>query len=706
MERGKYLGKKYLTYLFIFILLVFTFSLLYFLDRGFTGFAVFTPGPGVDQTTLTLQDADTDNLGDAYVNGGLANRNYGIDTDLKTERNSYQRTYIKFNLSAILSTQIIDESKLCLYLYNDQGTQTISVNHVYVFNWNEGTEDNLDVSGQDYTTNITWNNQPCGTNLDNSAACNLTAEDSLNNDGSLDGTWQCWNVTNTVSLEYESGDKNVSFILYTDDLGNSDLFYSKEYVGDTSLRPYMNITYHAANIAPIITLREPQNTLYTYNESLELNYSVYDEDVNLDSCWYNLDGATNILLVNCLNTTFDVSEGVHNITIYANDSLGLETSDFVNFNVDASGISLLISEPTGTKISRINIPLTYTVIGSDVSCWYNIKTSVGGEVITNTTLSNCSDSNFDVSTDGDYVLNLYVNNTLGTFDFEASSFSVDTSEGTIIINSGGGGGGGGSSIITGLIELEIEPLVNLIVYPEDDKKLFLEVKNTGTSILNDCNIIEKKDSVFQILSSETKNLASGEIYGFVFNLVISDFVEVGEYNLELSLECQEINKLVNLGIEIMERKLGFEILYVERLTDEQVKVNYLLEELSNMDQEVEIQFLLFDAENKKIAEIKEVKNVLANSKEEFEILIPIAPSLMGEMNLLVNLNSETYSTFIQEEIILGAPISGLAVFGDTGTADKALSIFLILLFLVVAFFIIKRILGHRRKLVKRKKRIK
>jgi len=233
--------------------------------------------------------------------------------------------------------------------------------------------------------------------------------------------------------------------------------------------------------------------------------------------------------------------------------------------------------------------------------------------------------------------------------------------------------------------------------------LSLKVKNVGTSILNDCNVVEKGDSVFWILSSETKNLASGEIYAFVFNLAVSDVVEVGKYDLEISLECQEINKSVDFAVEIIERKLGFEILGVERLTDEQVKITYLLEELSNIEQEVEMQFLLFDAENKKVAEVKEIKTVLANSKEEFEILIPIDSSLIGEMNLLVNLNSETSSIFIQEEIILGAPISGFSVFGDTGTADKAISTFLIVLFLVAAFFIVRRTLGHRKKFMKRKK---
>ena len=104
---------------------------------------------------MTLQYPDTDNLDDVYVDGGLANRNRGIDIDLNVQRNPYQRIYIKFNISGIPTNQIIDNSKLCLYLYNDQGSQIVYASHVYVHDWNEGSLDNEDASGQDYTTNIT-----------------------------------------------------------------------------------------------------------------------------------------------------------------------------------------------------------------------------------------------------------------------------------------------------------------------------------------------------------------------------------------------------------------------------------------------------------------------------------------------------------------------------------------------------------------------
>jgi len=85
------------------------------------------------------------------------------------------------------------------------------------------------VNGQDYTTNISWTNQPCGVDFDNSTNCNLTADSFITDDGTLDNTWQCWNVTNAVFYEYDSGDKNVSIVLYTQNFGNPDIFYSKEY---------------------------------------------------------------------------------------------------------------------------------------------------------------------------------------------------------------------------------------------------------------------------------------------------------------------------------------------------------------------------------------------------------------------------------------------------------------------------------------------
>ena len=493
-------------------------------------------------------------------------------------------------------------------------------------------------------------------------------------------------ANNFTSLE----DGSYEFYSYTQDTSGNE--------NQTEIRT-VNLV---SNVAPLITLVEPQNILYVTNESLVLNFIASDSDGNLDSCWYNLDNEENITLENCTNTTFNVPmDGTYAINLFANDSEGLEESDSVNFNVDVTGVSVALSEPSGTKSSRVNIPLIFTATGNNLICWYNIKTSIGGNIIENTILENCSSSSFDVSADGDYVLNLYANNTLGSSDFDSSGFSVDTSSGdTVVVSSGGGGGGGSSKTIIqtqdGTIELIVGEISDLIVNLKDIKKISWSVKNTGTNFLNDCKVKGEGGYASWIFSEEVKNLAAGEEQDFIFNLNIPEIIEAGKYDLIVSLVCQEVSEFSNFVVEIIEKKLGFELVEVERNIENQVKIIYLLEELSGLEQEVEIQFLLFDFNDEKVAEVKEIKKVPANSKQEFEILIPIDSSLEGELNLLVNLNSETYSTFFQENIILGSSISGFLIFGEADSDDVFSGAFIIL-FLVFAFFMVRRILKHRKK---------
>ncbi len=682
-----------ITYLFITLLIGLVIGSLYFFNVRFTGLAVYEDIGG-GQTTLMLQEAGIENLGDAYVSDVLqGKRNYGISSDLEVERSSDQRTYIKFNISAVPENQIINDSQLCLYLYNDQGSQTINVNYVYVHDWNEGSEDGTDVSGQNYTTNITWNNQPCGVDFDNSSACNLIAESSLSNDGSQDGIWQCWDVTNAVSSEYISGDKNVSLILSTSDLGNPDIFYSKEYTTDTSLRPYLNITYSSAG--PSVLIISPQESEnFNYNTSLPLNFTIVNSSA-LDTCWYNLNNGENITISCYENTTFDIGDGEYELNLYVNDSLGDIGRDSVNFSVYATGVFVIIFEPDGEKSSRTEIPIQFNAFGNNLTCWYNVKTSIWGNIIENTTLENCSNSNFDVSADGNYIFNLYANNSLGAFDSATSSFSVE-SGGTVVVYSGGGGGGG-SSILTKITKLTVGEIQNLIVNPKDVKRISWTVKNTGTNFLNDCKFKSIGEFFSWIDYTETKNLAAGEEYEFIFDLYVPKTIGSGVYDFGVALECQEITKSVNFSVEVIEKKLNFDLIKVERIAKEKVKIIYSLEELSGLEQDVELQFLLFGPNNEKAAEVKENEIISANSKEEFEILIPIDSSLEGELNLLINLNSETYSTFVQESIILGAPISGLAIFGESGKTDIFVSIIIIILFLVFAFFIVRRIVKLRKK---------
>ena len=392
------------------------------------GNGIFPDGIGVT-VDPTIKISGGNDGGDVYVDKSTANGNHGDKDYLKVQRFTWQRVYLKFNISAIPVGQIIDNASLCLFLDNDQGAQNISINHVYNDSWCEGD------GGTDGSPSceMTWNNQACGIadeSLDG-VNCNTTIEDVLENDGNLDYTWQCWNILNMIKTDYTVSDELLSMILWTTDVGSADVFHSKEY-SNLSLIPYLNITYHTANVAPIINIDFPLNNgIYGYNESLDLNFSVFDNEGNLDSCWYNLDDGINVSLVSCLNTTFNVAgDGSYVLNIYTNDSLGEESSDSVNFSVQTGAPTIVLFFPKGYLDYGENINFNYTPTDVDLdSCelWGDFDGSFSLNQ-TNTNPINNSINTFYLSlSDSGYLWNVRCNDSIGNFAFNGNqTFYVDT----------------------------------------------------------------------------------------------------------------------------------------------------------------------------------------------------------------------------------------------------------------------------------------
>ena len=483
------------------------------------------------------------------------------------------------------------------------------------------------------------------------------------------------------------------------------VYFSSE---DSSITPQLfNVTLDYSPLAPEINITSPQEGEgFNYNTSLPLNFTITNA-TSLDACWYTLNnGVSNTTVTNCQNTTFNANDGDYELRLYSNDTPGNIGSDSVNFTVSAVGVSLSISEPSGTKSSRTGIPITFSAVGNNLTCWYNVKTSIGGDVIGNTTLANCSDSNFAVSSDSDYVFNLFANNSLGVFNSKTSSFSISTSSSSPPSSGGGGGGGssGGTTIIqtTGVTtELTVDPIFGFIANPGESKTITWGIKNTGTIFLNDCGFESFGDHSSWVSGKETKSLSAGEEYEFVFDLNIPEGIGSGSYELGVVSNCKETSGSTKFNVEIIEKKLQLELLEITR-ENGRVRINYLLEEFSGIDQNVDLEFLLFDG-NEKVAELLESKSISANSKNEFESFINVGSSLEGNLNLLINLNSEVYSTFLQENIILGSKITGFTVFGNLVTGDSIIGYVMIFLFFIFAVVIIKRIFNFRKILKHQKK---
>ncbi len=384
-------------------------GILFVLQGGMTGYSVFE-GPGEGQWTLMLQIADSENLGDAYVDTAT---NRG-DLNLLKTGNIY-RSYLKFNISEIPENQNIDDAKLCLYVITKK-VQSINVSHVY---------SNIDESS------IIWNNQPCGAGFDNSSACNLTAESSVQVDGDSQNTWKCWNITNLVGKDYNLGKENVSIVLQTAD-SDANSFNSKE-ADNSGLRPYLNITYSTANVAPSITIVSPQNgASYGYNEGLDLDFIASDSDGNLDSCWYNVDNGGNVSLANCANTTFDVSgDGSYDLNIYANDSEGEEVSDSTNFNVEVGAPTIVLHFPIDEYLNyQENVYFNYTPTDMDLdSCelWGNFTGNFELNQTDTNSVSGSANSFILNLSDGAYLWNIRCNDSQGNSAFNGNkSFYVDS----------------------------------------------------------------------------------------------------------------------------------------------------------------------------------------------------------------------------------------------------------------------------------------
>jgi hypothetical protein len=92
--------------------------------------------------------------------------------------------------------------------------------------------------------------------------------------------------------------------------------------------------------APAVTMLSPTAMTYNRNVGLQLTFIV---SVQPNATWHSVDGG---IFVYAGNTTFDVSgDGPHNITVYANDSLGKTGSSTANFNTDITAPSITIQSP-------------------------------------------------------------------------------------------------------------------------------------------------------------------------------------------------------------------------------------------------------------------------------------------------------------------------------------------------------------------------
>lgn len=229
----------------------------------------------------------------------------------------------------------------------------------------------------------------CSEGLENMS---LYVTDSTNSNfafnQTVDLTGQTANTT-TWSVSLSEGNYTWNCLVY-DNESNYDWGTNKSIIPDVT--------------SPSVDIVWPADVYNTSDTGLDVNYTV--SDPNLDSCWY-FNGTTNVSLGSCVNITAQVwSEGTHNVTVFANDTLGNIGTDDIYFNIDLS--PPLFDEFNNQSIGEERA-LSYTINATDlvgVDCYTvndsDFQISCAGVLENNTIL--------DV---GVHTLNITVNDTLG-----------------------------------------------------------------------------------------------------------------------------------------------------------------------------------------------------------------------------------------------------------------------------------------------------
>ncbi|RMD65832.1 hypothetical protein D6817_05365, partial [Candidatus Pacearchaeota archaeon] len=191
------------------------------------------------------------------------------------------------------------------------------------------------------------------------------------------------------------------------------------------------------NLPPTIVLNSPANASATTENFVILNATVFDE-TNTTVIFYgngkalevfsNVQNSTTLLL----NWT-SLSTGEHEWYVVASDGEMNSTSETRVFYISSEPV-VRIASPSYASVYRSNLSLSlnFSVNALQLdSCWYTLD---GGQ--TNVTLASCSNSSFNVSGNGRFVLELFANESLGgVVGSDSTEFFVALNRTTILLQS-------------------------------------------------------------------------------------------------------------------------------------------------------------------------------------------------------------------------------------------------------------------------------
>jgi len=364
------------------------------------------------------------------------------------------------------------------------------------------------------------------------------------------GLDSCWTSINGGSNVIITCGSNISF---TANQGtNTVAVYANDTLNHINSS---SVTMFVDSILPVINITYPINGTWYGDNTIGVNYTA--TDTNLDTCkWTRNGGSTNTTIVCGTNITGQTwLQGINNVTIYANDSLGNDGSSLMTFFISSAPI-VNFTSPTAlngtTQTSKnilINVSVTnYTALINITVNLYDSSHTLINSVFNNE--SNNYNLSFDSLADGVYYYNATATNTFNQSNSTDTRYIWIYTASPPPYGDAPGGSGSGTDYSTG------NPIItNASIINQN-----FTIESGG--IINKIEVINQhlykdKESIFNIRVTDLINQSvdagnikiTGKISSYPF--VYSDINRIGVGIYEVTFKVNE-DALINdtLGIVI------------------------------------------------------------------------------------------------------------------------------------------------------------
>ncbi|MFX1518965.1 MAG: OmpL47-type beta-barrel domain-containing protein, partial [Promethearchaeota archaeon] len=190
--------------------------------------------------------------------------------------------------------------------------------------------------------------------------------------------------------------------------------------------------FEVDNTEPTIILTSPSDGS-TVKDSDVIDLDITDAQDNLHVTWYNWDGITNVTFFDPWQITISgLSDGLHTLNVFANDTAGNMVQQVYQFEVDNTEPTIALTSPSNGSTVKdsdvIDLDIT-DALGNLHVTWYNWDGGI------NVTFFDPWQITISGLSEGLHTLNVFANDTMNNLDHQIYQFEVDNTPPTIILTS-------------------------------------------------------------------------------------------------------------------------------------------------------------------------------------------------------------------------------------------------------------------------------